>query len=185
MGAPDVWLQLATGKSILGGLLGGYAAVELAKVWLRYPGITGDWFAAIVPIGIMLGRLGCLRQGCCQGIPFGHAWFTITDANGQARWPAVPVEMLFNLTVFLWLLALRKRQIWPGQHFHLYLIAYGGFRFVHEFARDEPRLALSMSGYQFAALAVLAFGLFRFFQRRNQLRVERTSPLPAAQTVPL
>src|ERR1700758_4513082 len=30
-GAPDMWLQLATGKSILGALLGGYAAVEIAK----------------------------------------------------------------------------------------------------------------------------------------------------------
>ncbi len=28
---PDRWTRLATGKTILGGLLGGYAAVELAK----------------------------------------------------------------------------------------------------------------------------------------------------------
>src|SRR2546421_399986 len=27
----DRWLQIATGKSILGGLLGGYASVEIAK----------------------------------------------------------------------------------------------------------------------------------------------------------
>src|SRR2546425_12495048 len=30
-GAPDMWLQLATGKSILGALLGGYLAVEMAQ----------------------------------------------------------------------------------------------------------------------------------------------------------
>src|SRR5580704_2745635 len=44
-GAPDMWLQLATGKSILGALLGGYAAVEIAKRLVRYQGATGDWFA--------------------------------------------------------------------------------------------------------------------------------------------
>src|SRR6267378_273377 len=48
------WFILATGKSILGGLLGGYAAVEIAKHLLGYKGATGDWFALIAPIGIML-----------------------------------------------------------------------------------------------------------------------------------
>src|SRR5258708_35661542 len=55
-GAPDMWLQLATGKSILGALLGGYAAVEIAKRVVGYTGITGDWFALIAPVGIVLGR---------------------------------------------------------------------------------------------------------------------------------
>src|SRR5882762_10088642 len=32
----DRWLQFATGKSILGGLLGGYAGVEIAKRHVGY-----------------------------------------------------------------------------------------------------------------------------------------------------
>src|SRR5438477_10480515 len=36
------WLELATGKSITGALLGGYLAVEIAKRLLRYPRATGD-----------------------------------------------------------------------------------------------------------------------------------------------
>src|ERR1700722_4627228 len=66
-GAPDMWLQLATGKSILGALLGGHAAVEWAKSSVGYRGATGDWFACIAPVGIMVGRIGCLLHGCCQG----------------------------------------------------------------------------------------------------------------------
>src|SRR5580704_10405927 len=54
-GEPDMWLQLATGKSILGALLGGYAGVELAKKWVGYAGTTGDWFATIVPVGVIIG----------------------------------------------------------------------------------------------------------------------------------
>src|SRR5438552_13335804 len=48
------WVILATGKSITGALLGGYAAVEVAKHFLGYKLVTGDWFAVIAPIGIML-----------------------------------------------------------------------------------------------------------------------------------
>ena len=40
-GQRDVWLQLATGKSILGALLGGYAGVEWAKKHLGYRCVTG------------------------------------------------------------------------------------------------------------------------------------------------
>ena len=70
---PNRWVILATGKSITGALLGGYLAVEIAKRLLRYHGITGDWFAVIAPVGIMLGRIGCMIQGCClrQGLPGG------------------------------------------------------------------------------------------------------------------
>jgi phosphatidylglycerol:prolipoprotein diacylglycerol transferase len=96
IGAPDFWLQLATGKSILGGLLGGYITVEITKRVVRYPGVTGDWFALIAPIGILLGRIGCLVQGCCRGISCRQSWYTIQDSNGISRWPSVPVEILFN-----------------------------------------------------------------------------------------
>src|SRR4051812_833884 len=61
----DRWLYLATGKSVLGALLGGYAAVEVAKRCVRYNGVTGDWFAIGAPIGILFGRIGCLLHGCC------------------------------------------------------------------------------------------------------------------------
>lgn len=168
LGAADMWRQLATGKSILGGLLGGYAAVEATKVLLSFPGITGDWFALIVPIGVSLGRLGCWTSGCCQGIACRPAWFTVRDASGQSRWPSVPMELGFNLlalAVFLWL---RRKKLLLGQHFHIYLIAYGAFRFLHEFLREEPKVLGPLTGYQLAALAVLILGVVRFIARSEK-----------------
>src|SRR5262245_10708267 len=129
---PNRWLVLATGKSILGGLLGGYAAVEMAKRLLRYTGITGDWFAVIAPVGILLGRIGCVLHGCCLGRPCVAGWWTVNDAHGVARWPAAQAELIFNVLALAALLFLRTRKMWPGQLFHLYLIGYGSFRFVHE-----------------------------------------------------
>src|ERR1700748_1462877 len=94
-GASDMWVQLATGKSILGALLGGYAAVEIAKKAVGYAGVTGDWFAFIAPVGIILGRIGCLLHGCCLGRVCEPSWFTLRDATGTPRWPAVPAEIIF------------------------------------------------------------------------------------------
>ena len=164
---PNRWLQLATGKTILGGLLGGYLAVELAKRLLGYGTATGDWFALLTPITISLGRIGCWFHGCCRGIRCSESWFTLRDPDGFARWPSVQVEILFNAAVFCAVLWMRKRRILPGQHFHLYLIGYGIFRFFHEFLREEPRLFGPISGYQAAALVVLWLGIAGFVKRRK------------------
>lgn len=180
LGAPDMWRQLATGKSILGGLLGGYVTVEGVKYLLGYRGITGDWFALIVPIGISLGRIGCLTSGCCLGIECPPAWFTLNDASGHARWPAVPVELLFNLLFLSLCLWLRKTKRLEGQHFHLYLICYGVFRFFHEFLRQEPRIIGPLSGYQLAALVLVALGLVRFSSRAQKF-VTRSDVQSAVQ----
>jgi phosphatidylglycerol:prolipoprotein diacylglycerol transferase len=53
----------------------------------------------------------------------------------------------------------------------LYLIAYGLFRFAHEFVRAEPRIMGPLSGYQFAALAVLGLGVWGFVSRQNRLKL--------------
>jgi phosphatidylglycerol---prolipoprotein diacylglyceryl transferase len=177
-GAPDMWLQLATGKSILGALLGGYIAVEIGKRVVGYRGVTGDWFAMIAPLGIMVGRIGCLMHGCCLGARCEPAWYTLKDREGISRWPAVPVEILFNLGAVIVFFVLRRQNRLKGQHFHLYLIAYGAFRFFHEFLRDTPRVAGSISGYQIAALAVMALGVAGFIHRRNQSVRSPAAPLP-------
>ena len=167
-GAPDMWRQLATGKSILGALLGGYAAVELAKRFVGYRRATGDWFAFIAPAGIIIGRIGCLTYGCCLGRVCEPAWYTMNDATGTARWPAVPAEIVFNVAAIVVFYFLRRAHKLSGQHFHLYLMAYGAFRFAHEFLRDTPRVAGPVTGYQIAALAVFALGAIGFVIRRNR-----------------
>ena len=166
---PNRWIILATGKSITGALLGGYAAVEITKRLLPYKGTTGDWFAIIVPVGIMIGRIGCFLNGCCLGRVCEPSWFTLNDANGIARWPAVPVEFLFNALVLAVILLLRWGRIAPGQLFHIYLMAYGTFRFFHEFLRDTPQIVGPLSGYQFASLGLVFLGAVGYFQRRQEL----------------
>jgi phosphatidylglycerol:prolipoprotein diacylglycerol transferase len=77
------------------------------------------------------------------------------------------LEIAFNLLALAAFLALRKAKRLSGQHFHLYLIGYGCFRFFHEFLREEPRIVLGFTGYQIASLAVLALGVFGFLGRKR------------------
>ena len=163
------WLILATGKSITGALLGGYVGVEIAKCLTGYTSTTGDWFAIIAPVGIMLGRIGCMLHGCCLGRACAAAWFTVTDVQGTARWPAAQAELLFNALMLGAVLLLRWKKILPGQHFHIYLMAYGAFRFAHEFLRDTPHILGPLSGYPIAAIAVAGLGWGGFMLRRRKL----------------
>jgi phosphatidylglycerol:prolipoprotein diacylglycerol transferase len=164
---PERWRILLTGKTILGALLFGYPAAELAKHFLGYRQVTGDWFALAVIPGIILGRIGCLTQGCCNGRVCAPAWWTVRDAAGVDRWPSVPVEMLFNLTAWVVLFTLHRCGRQRGQLFHLYLMAYGLFRFAHEFVRGTPRVQGVWSGYQVAAAAVFLLGLWGYRKRRR------------------
>ena len=178
--SPDRWLIWATGKTILGALLGGYGGVEIAKKVAGYSKPTGDLFAIVAPIGIILGRIGCLLHGCCLGQVCKPHWWTLNDAQGLHRWPAVPFEIGFNgvAVVVFWLL--RRKGVLPGQLFHLYLVAYGAFRFVHEFFRATPRISYGLSGYHVAALACIALGSWRFIQRqRDRSREFSSNPLRA------
>lgn len=89
------------------------------------------------------------------------------DPTGTARWPAVPVEILFNLLCFAAVLILRAKSLLTGQHFHLYLLAYGLFRFAHEFLRATPKPFAGVSGYQIIALILAVAAIFAFRHRAN------------------
>ncbi len=167
---PDRIQRFLTGKSILGALLVGYAGVEWAKFQVGYRKTTGDWFATISPLGILIGRVGCLLHGCCLGMVCEHpAWWTLNDSLGNPRWPAVPLEIAFNLLAIMAFFVLRQQKVLIGQHFHLYLMSYGLFRFWHEFYRDTPRAFGPISAYQLAAMAVVALGLWGFQRRHREL----------------
>jgi phosphatidylglycerol:prolipoprotein diacylglycerol transferase len=160
------------GKTVAGGLLGAYLGVELAKRSVGMLRPTGDAFALVAPVSLVVGRIGCLFGGCCLGAPMPPAWFTVNDAAGIARWPAVWAELAFNALFFvscaLWTARRRSGTVasrLDGQLFHVYLVAYGAFRFAHEWLRDTPRILGTFTGYQVLALALVALGAVRFVQR--------------------
>ena len=155
---PHRWQAWITGKSILGGLLGGYLTVEGFKKVFGITKATGDQFAIMVPLGVALGRTGCLAHGCCKGviIKLGIAW------------PAPTVEMGFNLLLALILYSLKRKQLQQQQLFHIYLMSYGVFRFFHEFLRATPKQLLGLSGYQWTAFIIVIFAAYAYIKRSKQ-----------------
>jgi phosphatidylglycerol:prolipoprotein diacylglycerol transferase len=167
---PDWWTRVLAGKTITGALLGGYLGVELAKKWIGHRQPTGDLFALMVPLSIAVARVSCWLSGCCLGHVCEPSWYSMKDSLGRDRWPAVPVELGFNLMMVAVLALLRHTRRFPHQHFHIYLVAYGLFRFVHEFWRDTPRLIGPLSGYHLASVALVILGAERFWRREQQSR---------------
>ncbi|WP_193212637.1 prolipoprotein diacylglyceryl transferase family protein [Luteolibacter marinus] len=159
---PHRWVLWLSGKSVMGALPGGWLGVEIAKAAMGYREPTGDRFALILPLPLLLGRLGCLHAGCCPGI-----------ACSWGSWPAVPVEIAFQVTMLVVMLILNGRRLLQGQHFHLYLIAYGLFRFFHEFLRATPKSIAGLSGYQWIALATVIAALVAWRIRAEKMNGNR------------
>ena len=160
---------LAGGRTVLGGLLIGWACVELAKWLLGLRGSTGGPFALAIPAGEALGRIGCWLNGCCygavSGLPQGLP-FTVYQ-HGAWRIPAQLYSSLAMLLLFAALLRLSRRAE-SAELFRWFLLLYGGARFGLEFARYRETLHYGLSLAQWVALELaLAGGIALAVTRRG------------------
>lgn len=145
------------GKTIIGGLVGGLAAVELVKAWAAVSIATGD--AMVVPLatGIAIGRVGCFLTGLSDGtagvgttLPWG-----VDFGDGVPRHPTPLYEAVF--VVGLGAMAARlSARMQPGDAFKMFLVGYLGFRFMVDFLKPAVRIA-GVSALQWVCLAVLAY----------------------------
>jgi phosphatidylglycerol:prolipoprotein diacylglycerol transferase len=142
-----------SGKTILFGLVGGYLGVELAKAALGVKVKTGDAFAVPVAAAVAVGRLACFVGGCCFGLPTDLPW-GVDFGDGLRRHPTQLYEAAFHLTAAFGLAWLRRRDAFRRQLIKLYILTYLAYRFATEWLRPEPVLALGLTGYQWAALAL-------------------------------
>ncbi len=171
IGLPGCWIDALVGRTLLGGILCGYAGVEWGKWQSGYTAPTGDSFALVAPVGIAVGRIGCFLNGCCLGRVCGRAWYAVADTQGLPRYPASLMDAAFQIIFVAIAWFAYRRQILRGQLFHVYMIAYGTFRFVHEFYRATPRIAGVFSPYQILALLIVIVGAWRFVARERRSRV--------------
>lgn len=156
-------------RSILGGLVGAYVGVLIAKRIVGYRGKTGDLFAPAVALGMAVGRIGCLlteAPGRPTTLPWGiHAPGTVPECPGcqagQAMHPSFVYEIVFQLAAFFTLLWLRSRVTRPGELFVLYVAAYAVFRFLVEFTRANETVWLDLTRPQWFLLPGLVLVAIR------------------------
>ncbi len=173
-------------RSILGGLVGAWFGVHVAKRMVGYRIRTGDLFAPAVALGMAIGRFGCLLTEV-PGTPTG-AWYGITlDRLAAARLGAEPgvalhpsfgYEIVFHAAAFVVLWGyLRHRLTAAGETLTIYLAGYGVFRFVVEFVRGNEVVWEGLTRPQLFLLVTvpLLLGRVVWQARRGVYRLGRVS----------
>jgi phosphatidylglycerol:prolipoprotein diacylglycerol transferase len=155
---PDLRVLMA-GKTIVGGLLGGLATVEIAKKWVGETTPTGDLYVFPLIVGIGVGRIGCFLTGLADdtyGNPTRLPW-GIDFGDGIARHPTQLYEIAF-LAVLAGALAWRARRPYPrGDLFKLFMAGYLGWRLAVDFIKPAHVTLLGMTPIQLACLAGLVW----------------------------
>jgi phosphatidylglycerol---prolipoprotein diacylglyceryl transferase len=144
------------GRTIIGGVLAGWLAVEIAKWRLGIRRSTGDLFALALPAGEAVGRIGCFFNGCCFGVRSQVAWAVYQ--HGAWRHPAQLYSALVAAAIFGTLYIVRDRMPHEGDLFRLYLVLYGASRFGLEFLRERKIVfgGLSLAQWVCLELAIVA-----------------------------
>jgi len=177
----------SNGKTIVGGLVGAYLAVELCK-WIYSIRVkTGDTFAVPIAVGIAIGRIGCFVAGCCYGKSTDAPWgvrFALADGGLSPRHPMQLYEAFFHASMAACMLLLLNQGVWRGQLVKFYIMAYLGFRWITEFLRPEPVWWLGMTTYQWFCLVMLPVfaTLWRLDSKKMQTQSQMDFPNPIGPT---
>ena len=157
------------GKTIVGGLLGGWAGVEIAKRVLRVHHSTGDAFVFPLILGMSIGRVGCFLTGLPDKT-YGHhtALPWAVDFGDGPRHPTQLYEIAFLLLLGVVLLVRSRRPFANGELFRLFILGYCAFRFAVEFFKPrEMHLGLSMIQFACAIGAAVAVWSLVVIPRRG------------------
>jgi phosphatidylglycerol:prolipoprotein diacylglycerol transferase len=158
------------GMSFHGGLIG----VTLMMVWLaRSRGyrllVVTDFVSPLIPLGLATGRLGNFINGELWGRASTLPWAMVfpQSGDGVARHPSQLYQLgLEGLALFflVWWFANKPRPL--GQVTAVFLIGYGFFRFIAEFAREPDNflglLAAGLSMGQWLSLPMIVLGAVLF-----------------------
>ncbi len=145
----------------------------------------GDIIAPGALVGMAIGRIGCLINGCCYGEFSSLPWAIIYGNPGCYAPLGVPVHpapvyhILWNLTAFAIIWGLRRRLKPQGSLFLLYLALYAvgdlGIRFIRE---GEPFL-FGMQQAQLIGVIVLLITvpwlIIRMWRAKGRISMEESA----------
>ncbi len=160
------------GKTIVGALIVGLIAVELAKRLVGEKRSTGDLFAAPLALGIAIGRIGCFLEGLpdqTYGNPTSLPW-GVDFGDGIRRHPTQIYESLFAILLLAFLLKMLRRPHRDGDVFKAFMVAYMAWRLAIDFLKPYPDW-YGLGGIQWACLCMLLYyspDIFRWLPVRQR-----------------
>ena len=161
-----------SGKTIVGGLLGGLIGVEAAKRAARWRASTGDAFVGPLLAGMVIGRLGCqlagledLTYGGVTSLPWGWDY-----GDGLRRHPVALYEVSCLLLLAGALHAARRPLARvAGDRFRAFMVGYLLVRLALDWLKPPhvppaagllvPALYGPLTAIQWACVAGLAYYL--------------------------
>jgi phosphatidylglycerol:prolipoprotein diacylglycerol transferase len=164
-----------TGKTVVGGIAGGYLAVEAVKRVVGITVSTGDGFAVSLPLAQGIGRIGCFLHGCCGGVD-GSGWLARLTGGHE---PTQLYESALDLGLAATAWHFRTFPLPAGVRFKAVLVGYALVRFALEPFRGDPGWRVGLfTGVQ--ASCLLAAGLLLLAIRRALTTPPAPSPPPAS-----
>ncbi|NWJ46637.1 MAG: prolipoprotein diacylglyceryl transferase [Chloroflexi bacterium] len=187
-GVPFTWLVAHSGKSIIGGIAGGYLAIKISKKAFNYRISTGDCYAPAIPLAMAIGRIGCFLAELPLGKPTELPWGIAATADSASHFvscpyclqnmhPSMIYEIIFHLIAFVVILRFRHLVIVQGDTLKLYLLAAALFRFLVEFVRANPEQFWGLTGPQIVLIPLTGLLLW-YFIRQLRKGVYRMPPAP-------
>lgn len=153
-------LELYNVKTIMGGLFGGLAGVEVTKMVIKEKHSSGDLFTLPTILGIFIGRIGCFLAGVNE-FTYGATTDFITGmdlGDGLRRHPIALYELFFLTALFLLLKRLYdQNRLEAGMLFKLFMLSYFGFRFIIEFIKPNLFLVAGLSSIQWLCIACFVY----------------------------
>lgn len=173
----DLVQWLATrlpGKTIEGGIAGGWIAVVLAKRALGVTRPTGDLFALALPAGEAIGRIGCFIGGCCYGKVAAVAW-AVHDRDAWRH----PTQLYLSFAAavsFAVLYAIERRMRLPDNAlFYAGGTLFCANRFTVDFFREVAATPLGLTVAQLGCCAGFAFFAWKLVTLVAPRRVPATN----------
>jgi len=177
------------GFTYLGGLAGGIFAVLGYLAVKRYPlGKALDSCVLAVPVGNMLGRVGCFLVGDDYGRPTDLPWgVAFPEGSPPTTVPVHPTQLYeigFTLPIFFLLWRQRTRGLPEYFLFWEFCLLYGIQRFAIETWRVNPPVALGLTAAQWlsASMVVLGGGGMLWVWRNRSGAGRRRAAAGAAST---
>jgi len=164
----DIFKIWQGGMAFHGGFLGVMVAIwYFARKTRRRFFQIGDFLAPLVPLGLAAGRMGNFINGELWGrvtapdAPWGMIFPQAHD--NMPRHPSQLYQFALEglaLFVILWIYSSKARKV--GQTSAVFLLGYGCFRFIAEFAREPDDflgyLALNFSMGQWLSIPMILIG---------------------------
>jgi len=155
MNSPNPILYAFSTKTIVGGLIGGLAGVELVKLMIGEKKSSGDLFTFPLILGMIIGRIGCFLNGVVESA-YGtetSSWMGMNLGDGILRHPVALYEIVFLILLWIVLANIkRKHSLKEGMVFKFFMITYLGFRFLLEFIKPHVNIFMGMSIIQWAGI---------------------------------